>query len=44
VYDWAAVANSYPGFTLNEIKDLSPRERFNWLEIAREEGKVKKNV
>jgi hypothetical protein len=28
------------GWTLSEIKDLSPRERLNWLEIARAAGKV----
>jgi hypothetical protein len=40
---WAALAGSYPGWGLKEIKKLSPRERLNWLELAREQGKVKRS-
>jgi len=40
---WSALAEVYSGWSLKEIKKLSPRERINWLEIAREKGKVKKN-
>jgi hypothetical protein len=36
---WAALTRSYAGWTLSEIKELSPRERSNWLEIAREYGR-----
>jgi hypothetical protein len=42
IRDWKVLTENYPGWTLNEIKDLSPRERINWLELAREDGKVKK--
>jgi hypothetical protein len=44
--EWTAIAVSYPGWSLKEIQEFSPRERTNWLEIARELGKVrqKKNV
>jgi len=33
LYD--ALARKYPGWTLNEIRDLTVRERENWLEILR---------
>jgi len=32
--EWGALAISFDGFSLNEIKELSPRERSNWLEMA----------
>jgi hypothetical protein len=38
-----ALAHSFTGWSLEEIKNLSPRERLNWLEMAREYGKVVKN-
>jgi hypothetical protein len=38
--EWAALTESYSGWTLSEIKDLSRRERLNWLEVARESGKI----
>jgi hypothetical protein len=41
--DWAALTASYGGWSLNEIKELSPRERTNWLEISRAFGKVVRN-
>jgi hypothetical protein len=37
---WAAIATVYSGWSLTEIQALSPRERLNWLEIAKEIGKV----
>jgi hypothetical protein len=41
--EWTALTFSYPGWGLEEVKRLSPRERTNWLEIAREYGRVKKD-
>jgi hypothetical protein len=38
--EWAALSSSYSGWTLKDIRKLSRRERTNWLEIAREQGKV----
>ena len=38
--EWAVLSVSFPGWTLNEVKEMSRRERTNWLEIARELGKV----
>jgi hypothetical protein len=35
VAEWAALTRSFKGWTLTEIKQLSPRERKNWLEVAR---------
>jgi hypothetical protein len=32
--EWAALTEFYPGWTLEDIKGLSKRERNNWLEIA----------
>jgi hypothetical protein len=32
--DWMAVSLAFPGWTLEEIKELSPRERKNWLNMA----------
>jgi hypothetical protein len=34
------ISDIRPGWTINDIKEMSFRERFNWLEIAKEEGKV----
>jgi hypothetical protein len=36
----ALISFSFSGWNLEEIKCLSPRERTNWLEIARFFGKV----
>lgn len=33
--EWTALTKSFKGWTLTEIKALSPRERKNWLEVAR---------
>jgi hypothetical protein len=41
---WKTLADAYQGWSLNEIRSLSPRERLNWLEVAREYGKVVLNV
>lgn len=40
---WQVLSETYSGWSLTEIKDLSPRERMNWIELAREQGKVEKN-
>jgi len=40
---WKLLVEAYQGWTLNEVRSLSPRERLNWLEIARESGKLVKN-
>ena len=32
----------YQGWTLTEIRDLSSRERINWLDIIREKVEAKK--
>jgi hypothetical protein len=32
--EWAALTQMYEGWTLEDIKGLSKRERSNWLEIA----------
>jgi hypothetical protein len=40
---WKVIANSYSGWSLAEIKELSPRERLNWLEVIRDaKGIVRK--
>jgi hypothetical protein len=40
---WSAIAKYFTGWSLDEIKELSPRERLNWLEIIREsKGIVRK--
>ena len=33
--EWAAISELYSGWTLSEIKDMSPRERGNWIELAK---------
>jgi hypothetical protein len=33
--EWAALTQLYEGWTLEDIKSLSNRERKNWLEIAK---------
>jgi len=32
--DWVVICNLFPGWSLEEVKGLSQRERKNWLEIA----------
>jgi hypothetical protein len=41
--EWKALVMSYPGWGLTEIRELSPRDRKNWLEVAVEIGKVKRS-
>jgi hypothetical protein len=41
--EWAGLAKSFAGWSLNDIKELSPRERFNWLAIAKEYGFIAKD-
>ena len=35
--EWAALTQLFEGWSLEEIKGLSRRERLNWLEIAKSE-------
>jgi hypothetical protein len=37
---WALLSTSFTGWSLEEIQNLSFRERRNWLEMAMELGKV----
>jgi len=39
---WKTLTKAFRGWTLTEIQLLTPRERENWLEVAREQGKVAK--
>jgi hypothetical protein len=32
--DWMVLANIFSGWSLEEIKGLSPRERQNWLDLS----------
>jgi hypothetical protein len=32
--EWTALTEAYSGWSLTEIKSLSPRERKNWLDAA----------
>jgi hypothetical protein len=34
--EWLALSERHQGWTLTEIKELSVRERKNWLELAKE--------
>jgi hypothetical protein len=38
--EWLVLTHHYTGWTLTEIKDLSPRERTNWIALANELGKA----
>jgi hypothetical protein len=40
--EWMALAQRFKGWSLTEIKELSSRERSNWLEVAREYSKAVK--
>jgi len=42
--EWALISISFTGWTLNEIKEISPRERTNWLEMANFFGKVNRKL
>ena len=33
--EWNMIAAEYMGWTLSDIKDMSPRERQNWIEVTR---------
>jgi hypothetical protein len=35
MYEWSTIAVSFRGWGLSDIKDMSPRERKNWLEVAK---------
>jgi hypothetical protein len=35
MYQWGTLALAFQGWSLKELKDMSPRERTNWLEIAK---------
>lgn len=37
---WAMLSRNYPGWSYTEIRELSPRERENWLEIAKHYTKL----
>jgi hypothetical protein len=32
--DWVVLTNFFPGWSLEEIKSLSPRERKNWIDLS----------
>jgi hypothetical protein len=34
--EWLALSDRHEGWTLTEIKELSHRERNNWLALAKE--------
>jgi hypothetical protein len=34
--EWLALSDRHEGWTLTEIKELSYRERSNWLALAKE--------
>jgi hypothetical protein len=40
--EWLVLTHHFSGWTLTEIKDLSPRERKNWIALANELGKALK--
>lgn len=42
VREWALISHAFTGWGLTEVKDLSPRERENWLSVAAELGKLRK--
>jgi hypothetical protein len=39
MFEWTTLTLAFRGWTLSEIKDLSPRERANWMAIATRSGK-----
>lgn len=34
VRSWVALSKAYPGWSLDEVKSLSPRERLNYIQLA----------
>jgi hypothetical protein len=38
--EWVALTISYPGWSLESIREMSSRERNNWLEIAKNQGRI----
>ena len=43
--EWQLISEVFVGWTLEEVKGLTPRERKNWIELGKEMGRVvrKKN-
>jgi hypothetical protein len=35
---WGFLAKAYPGWTLDQIKDLTRREMVNWMELHTKRG------
>jgi hypothetical protein len=42
MFELATLAGAYPGWSLETLKDLSPRERKNWIEVGKATGKIRK--
>jgi hypothetical protein len=40
--DYALLATAFPGWSLEELKKLSPRERKNWVEVAKATGRIRR--
>jgi hypothetical protein len=38
--EWVALTMSYPSWSLEDIRGMSSRERYNWLEIAKNQGRI----
>lgn len=36
MYQWMTLLQKFPSWTLETVQQLSPRERINWLELAKE--------
>ena len=36
MHQWMKLLTKFPSWSLETIKDLSPRERLNWLALAKE--------
>lgn len=36
MYQWMTLMRKFPSWPLEDVKQLTPRERLNWLELAKE--------
>jgi hypothetical protein len=34
------LSQAFPGWSLSDLKEMTPRERRNWFELAKEDGRL----
>jgi hypothetical protein len=42
MFEWASLTIGFSGWSLTEVKEMSPRERANWIQVAKGLGRLGK--